>query len=118
MNRTYVEHLPLPRAVAERRLASTDVVGIVSTLIGLSLHELDWEWVQRHAEALASHPSPEVRRAVATVLGNLAMIHGQLDVLTAAPILLRLAADPEVAVEAADAIEEVETGTGLSVSAA
>jgi len=46
------------------------------------------------------------------------LIHGQLDVATAAPILLRLSRDPEVAVEAADAIEQVETGTGLSVSEA
>ena len=86
-------------------------------MIGFSLNESDWEWVQRQAESLADHRSPDVRRAVAMVLGNLAMIHGQLDVTTAAPILLRLANDPEVSVEAADAIEEVETGTGLSVSA-
>ena len=117
MDRTYVEHPPLPRSVAERQLSSGDAAVIASTLIGLSLHEPDWEWVQRHAEAFARHPSADVRRSVAMVLGNLAMIHGQLDVTSAAPILLRLAADPEVAVEAADAIEEVEIGTGLSVSA-
>jgi hypothetical protein len=101
---------------AERRLTSDDAASVASTLVLLAMNDPDWPWVQRRAEALASHPAVGVRQAVATALGTLAMIHGQLDVATAAPILLRLARDPEVAVEAADAIEQVETGTGLSVS--
>jgi hypothetical protein len=103
-------------AEAERRLASDDAASLASTLVLLAMNDPDWPWVQRRAEALASHPSVKVRQAVATALGTLAMIHGQLDIATAAPILLHLARDPEVAVEAADAIEQVETGTGLSVS--
>ncbi len=104
------------RSEAERRLASGNPTSVASTLVLLALNDPDWRWVQRRAEALARHESPDVRRAVATALGSLAMIHGQLDVTSASPILLRLSRDPEVAVEAADAIEQVETGTGLSVS--
>ena len=101
---------------AERRLASDDPGTVASALVLLALNDPDWAWVQRRAEGLARDPSVKVRQAVATALGSLAMIHGRLDVKTAAPILLRLSKDPEVAVEAADAIEQVETGTGLSVS--
>jgi len=117
LNRVFAGHPLLERSEAEHRLASSDDALVATTLIGLSLSEPDWVWVQRRAESFADHPSADVRRAVAMVLGSLAMIHGQLDVTTAAPILLRLAGDPDVSVEAADAIEEVETGTGLSVSA-
>ena len=103
---------------AERRLASDDEGTVAATLALLAMNDPDWPWVQRRAEGLASHSAVRVRQAVATALGTLAMIHGQLDMATAAPILLRLSRDPEVAVEAADAIEQVETGTGLSVSEA
>src|SRR3954449_5730558 len=87
------------RSAAERRLASGDAASVASTLVLLALNDPDWPWVQRRAEALARHPAVSVRQAVATALGTLAMLHGELDVATAAPILLRLSRDPEVAVE-------------------
>jgi len=99
---------PIQRAEAETALASDDSEAIVRALLRLALHDSEWPWVQEVCLKFANHPVKDVRRAVATALGHLARLHATLDLASALPVLRSLAADPEVAGFAQDALDDIE----------
>jgi hypothetical protein len=99
---------PIERAEAEAALTSDDAGAVVRALLRLALHDPDGPWVQTACQNLADHPAAEVRRAVAMALGHLARLHGTLDLASALPLLKALAADPDVAGVADDALDDVE----------
>src|SRR4051794_38050446 len=99
---------PIGRAEAETALASDDAGFVVRALLRLALHDPEWPWVQTVCLRFASHPAADVRRAVAMALGHLARLHATLDLVSALPVLKSLAADPEVADAAQDALDDIE----------
>jgi len=89
---------PYGREDALKALSSNDESAICHALVGIAVHDPDWRWVQSQCAALAGHRSPGVRGVVATCIGHLARIHGEVDRAVVDPILDRLAADGDAGV--------------------
>jgi hypothetical protein len=93
----YEELAPISREDAAEVLGAGESSEVGVVLIRLALHDADWSYVQGVCLSQAKHPDIWVRRNVATALGHLARLHGQLDTIRVVPVLDELAGDPEIA---------------------
>jgi hypothetical protein len=101
---------PIPEDEATIALSSDDPYTIADAIYRLGIHDEDWQWVTEQVVRFVDHPSHVVRHAVATALGELAMLNGVINRDLAGPVLEKLTgdADQEVAMAARDAIADVE----------
>ncbi|MET0233015.1 MAG: hypothetical protein ABW224_00080 [Kibdelosporangium sp.] len=108
----YVASGQADRAALAAALAANDVVGITDGLLGLTNHDPDWRWVQEQCLALLAHPDKDVRGLAATCLGHLARIHRTIDLDKVVPALRQRSADPAIAGQIEDALEDIEMYVG------
>lgn len=76
-------------------------------LLGLALHNDDWQRVQGECLRLLDHDEIELRHNAATALGHLARLHGMLDDGAVAELLWRLD-DPEIGGSVSDALDDYQ----------
>lgn len=107
MNR-YVEPPTATQEELAQAVEADDVALISQRLIGLALDGTDPSWMTATALELAGHDSVSVRRASAITFGHLARLHRHIDRARVLPVLERLSRDPEVAGNAADALDDIE----------
>ena len=100
---------PLSRNAAEAAFASGDREAIVHALLGLAMHDDGWRWVQTKCVEFAHHPDPWIQRACAISLLHIARIHRQLDPEPTRLVFERLFANPELAAEAREIREEIDS---------
>jgi hypothetical protein len=110
MSWVYKEPICLPFSEAEAMMTSERPDEVCNGLLSVTLYSRDLALAQSWCLRLAGHVSPEVRGLVATCIGHLARLHGQLDLTSAVETLrvLSLPYDATVAGRVADALEDVE----------
>jgi|SoiMethySBSTD1v2_1073268.scaffolds.fasta_scaffold3236032_1 hypothetical protein len=77
----------------EQALKGDDPSQVNPALFDAAFNDPSWEWVQEKCVLLASHPVWNIRAASATALGDVARIHGKLDLDIVIPVLVRLSQD-------------------------
>ena len=80
---------------------------ICETLIGLALHDSDWEWVQERSIELSHHSQWPIRAVAATSLGHLARIHKCIDRPRVTARLDEMLQDEKVRGYASDALSDI-----------
>lgn len=103
----YRQPNPISRRDAEEAFRSNDIGRISDALVAVALHDSDWRWVQSKCLEFAGSPIPEIRGLVATCLGHLARLHGQLDLDLVLPILESMRSDSDVSGRAQDALQDI-----------
>jgi hypothetical protein len=94
----YQPPTPLTRSEAERAFAIGDGRAVCDALVGVTFTFPDRAWVEDVCVRLSSHPEPDVRALVATCIGHLARIHGELNMAKLGVVLETLARDPDPSV--------------------
>jgi hypothetical protein len=100
--------VPVSKENAEKTFASDVPEDIVRALLGLTLHDADWEWVQDRCLTLLDSRWAEVRNTAILCLGHLARIHKKLHKSKVIAALSKKLADPEASSRAEDALEDIE----------
>ncbi len=108
--RRYEEIEPIDRERALAALQGGDTRKRCHALLALSMHDPDWRFVQELALGiLQAGDEPEVVATAVQALGNLARIHGQLDLERVLPVLQTLdTSHPYVAGDLNDAYDDFE----------
>jgi hypothetical protein len=99
---------PISREEAIAAFASGDLETICDSLVRITFHDPDWQWVQAQCIVWARHPNADVRGLAVTCLGHLARIHAKLDLERVSPLLKELVADPDVSPRVDDALDDIE----------
>ncbi|RYB94823.1 hypothetical protein EUA93_10960 [Nocardioides oleivorans] len=103
---------PTSRAGLAESIEADDPDLISERLIALSLTDVDPDWLTGRSIELASHRSPQVRRAAVVALGHIARVHRAIDADVVLPHLRAMSDDPELAGAAADALDDIEMFAG------
>ena len=104
----YGELEPLSRQEAETALKVADDAETVMLLLRLANTEGDWEWNQNLCLSYANSPSSEIRRAAVQGLGDVARLHGQLDVPKVKAALMALWEHQELRGTIEDALGDIQ----------
>lgn len=99
------------RRAALAALDSGDVGRMVEALLGLALHDPDWNWIQDLCIRYSDHPHANVRGIAVLSFGHVARIHAKLETGRVLPILRRARQDPDPFVrgQAHSALEDVQS---------
>ena len=97
----------LPREEILRLLDSGDESCICAALYSATYHDSDWRWVQAQCLRLLTHPSPQVRWAAATCLGDMAVFHHQLDLEVVLPALHQALNDQAIRSTVEDSLDQI-----------
>jgi hypothetical protein len=92
----------------EEALLSSDPAMVCDAILRLAHHEPDWRWVQNICLQLVQTSDPNIRGCAVISLGNIARIHGLLDLEQVIPVLQSLCEDPEVGGKAEDALDDIQ----------
>ena len=104
----YHEIFPLNRPDLERLLESGNQKAIIDALLSAAYYDPDWKWVQTTCLRFLDHSETDVRWNAATCLGHVARIHKKLDTEIVVPKLTALKADPTIAANVQDALDDIE----------
>jgi hypothetical protein len=104
----YHEIFPMEREDLERLLDSGNEKFIIDALLSAAFYDPDWKWIQTTCLRFLDHPEKSVRWNAATCLGHIARIHRQLDIEIVLPRLMALKADPSIAANVEDALDDIK----------
>jgi hypothetical protein len=111
----YCEPDPISRTEAEMKFATGLQREICTALVRITYNESDWRWAQDWCLHFAEHADSGVRGVAANCLGDLARIHGCLELEKVFPVLRKLLADPEVVGRAEDALDDIRIFMGKTL---
>jgi hypothetical protein len=103
----YEKPEPIGRKDALDVIASGNPELVCDAIVRLALNDHDGHWVEGVALSLMGSEDPNVRAVVATALGHVARIHGEITVSLVLPALKRLLRDPRTAGHAEDALSDI-----------
>lgn len=98
----------MDRADLDRMLESGNEKAIIDALLSAASYDADWRWIQSVCLRFLDHPAKWVRWNAATGLGYIARIHRKLDTEIVVPRLIALRADPEIASNVEDALDDIK----------
>lgn len=104
----YEEILPVEKEQAAKVFQRNIPDEIVPALLGVTLHDADWQWVQDRCLDFLDSPLPDVRNTAITCLGHLARIHRKLDRPKVLAALAGKLTDPQTSGRAEDAMDDIE----------
>jgi hypothetical protein len=105
----YIALDPISRDDAEAMFASGSSSAVCYSLARLVHHDPDWRWLQDKCIQMTSHSDLDVVSLAITSFGDIARIHGNLDLGTILPLLERLHDNPELAGRVEDALDVPST---------
>lgn len=100
----------MPRAEAQRALASQVEDAIINALLAIAFHDPDRLWAEAQCLGFLEDPqaSPDIQRVAITCLGHLARIHGQLSLEKVKAFLEKaLARDPSLLGFVDDTLDDI-----------
>ena len=103
----YIELDPISRHDAEEALSSASSATVCYALARVVHHDSDWRWLQDKCIQMTSHPDMDVVRLSISLFGDIARIHGNLDLDTVLPLLKRLHENTELAGRVEDAWDDI-----------
>lgn len=98
---------PISRHDAEEALSSPSSATVCYALARVVHHDPDWRWLQDKCIQLTSHPDIDVVGLAITSFGDIARIHGNLDLQTVLPLLDKLHHNAELAGRVEDAWDDI-----------
>jgi len=108
----YYEPKPISREEAETKFATGLQTEICTALVRITYNHPDWRWAQDWCLHFTEHPDSGIRGVAVNCLGDLARIHGCLELEKVFPVLRKLLADPEVVGRAEDALDDIRVFMG------
>jgi hypothetical protein len=63
----------------EKKLRSKDSTIVINTLLEITFHNQNWEWVQDLCIELLENKNPDIKGLAVTCIGHIARIHGTID---------------------------------------
>ena len=104
----YEDVAPISRTDADLSFSGGEVDQICDALVRVAYHDPDWRWVQSQCVRLSRHDDPDVRGLDVTCFGNIARIHGVLDLDVVTPVLRDLRSDPQMGGRVGDVWDDIE----------
>jgi hypothetical protein len=105
----YIALDPISRKDAEEAFLSGSSEAVCYALARLVHHDPEWRWLQDKCIEMTNHPDINVVGLAITSFGDIARIHGNLDLDTVLPLLDKLHGDAELAGKVEDAWDDIAT---------
>ena len=104
----YIPLDPISREDAEEAFSSGSSAAVCHALARLVHHDPDWRWLQDKCIRMTGHPDIDVVGLAIGSFGDIARIHGNLDLGTVLPLLDRLHDNTALAGRVEDAWDDIE----------